>query len=187
MGIRVTSGTPFLSSKIRGQILPDQSSTDILTNPSSPVILRLAIQRSGNTGKASSLSSRFSFKSLEISFQFLPLLPPLNVSLVREEILSRKSVIESAEQIHDTFFVYDLGEYSLATTILMRQKRKRKIEISKKRSKLGQLRRAKLTKQILRRQLTRQVRARSTTKRSTYRSIQWIQMLLNSWQLWALC
>jgi hypothetical protein len=56
------------------------------------------------------------------------------VSLVREEILSRKSVIESAEQIHDTFFVYDLGEYSLATTILMRQKSKRKTEISKKRS-----------------------------------------------------
>ena len=34
---------PFLSSKIRGQILPDQSSADILTSPSSPVTLRLAI------------------------------------------------------------------------------------------------------------------------------------------------
>jgi hypothetical protein len=44
---------------------------------------------------------------------------PLNVFLVREEILSRKSGIESAEKIHDLFFVYDLGGYSLATTILM--------------------------------------------------------------------
>jgi hypothetical protein len=43
MGRRMVGGILFLSSKIREQILPNQSSTGILTNPSSPVILRLDI------------------------------------------------------------------------------------------------------------------------------------------------
>lgn len=47
------------------------------------------------------------------------------MSWVGEEISSQKSVIKSAEQTHDTFFAYDLGEYSLVTTILIRQKSKK--------------------------------------------------------------
>jgi len=79
--------------------------------------------------KSKHLSSRFSLRSLEIAFQFLPLLPPLSVFSVKEKIRSRKSVIESAEQIRDTSSVYDLGEYSLAMMILTRQKNRRKIEM----------------------------------------------------------